>query len=1585
MAPSSLLTKQFTDSFRRVEEFFSTDVGLQPTNIPPGLDLHYITDQILCVASSSFIDKTGQQQQKPSSSSSSLCDGKNLMGDDSDSDSMSHTTQKSHSSLYGNGVGPLHLRRDLSAGLASLASTRSSPPSPIQSGRRGRDSLDTSLLSSQQQQQQITASVHLKKQASDQSMDKLLLQRRKQKHRPIQSNREQLFSYLSRHHPSNYILLNLSGIASSSEMIHLFPKGRVIDLPWICPGLKADTNTSSTSISATIPTLSCLLNICYAMDSYLQLHPKHTLVLCCSNGISRSSIAIAAYLRYTKQVLTTFEGYQRFWSKRFSTTSSSTGQNLEQRTNSTTKEATITPLLQTLFQNFDSLLDFGCNVRQEPMILRAITLQGIPVESLPRLDLWDTQGCIFSSHKPSKYHMDVSLPQQSQQSHTVNQNDSTPCLDEEKERKGDPKDEDISMPLERIIISKEQQDANPWNISTRRRSILSESSSMMVIDELDHHMLERDIRMEKINKHIWADEEGFYRVNATIQGDFFLLCRFGLPHTEDEVQDPSMTLFRYANSTAFMFPGPWNLPKSKVDIMQIYADSFDSQEFAVTLVFDPMDEPIEYDQDLDSCYPSFHGNKTYEKKCFKVLHGFDALLKGVELLRGYHNRHRTHLNPLSNTTSHHYDGKDDHEQSYRRLSDCFIPSSLDFDDAIAWLSLIVNRDNMDEAKRKFSRFMKIDPSFGNKCTIKSSSVNTSFQNDGDELWREMDSCSEELLDLIRDIQLDIDVQNKCPYVSYIHEPIGLLPIGISPSHAVLYRPNIVARKGDIVRAFMPDYDDYDQNELSMRKMSSNDWHNTISPPIPSHRKSFPMNEENTSLVWNHLSTRSVSSAKAVGGSWESLGEIKVDHPTASNNVIPQTITVKQGKNDEIKDSLKNNAFHRGKEDFLSNRFSDRSSPTNFKAVYTKEGGVKSNEPETKRTSGPHYGALHKGSGNHHQNAVVHDSTRDNNMNKADKVINEYEAGTPIPIVVNGTNSTSGKIIGRNSGYYTVQIPVHMLSDGKIVIAEKSEAAAAADAAALVNTLNRDGNSFIPVSSYTKKPKGRYLNGHMAATAAAIIAQSKISKAETRDEVRPALKEDPEYSKYFRMLKMGLSREAVRHALKKDGKDPDVMEQDHSLPAPILFPLREEPEYKTYFTMIADGNDKGEIKQRMAADGKNPMILDLDPDVPLSLQFARASSSDEPGDLPLMDDPMYAKYFKMVKLGMAKEIAKHALARDGKDPRIIDLDPEKPISTQSLNENEHKDALGNSVGFSLKEFRKRRVVIPSTFADPKGEDDIRVGLFKAIRKRSHIKENIDPETESLGEERHAPPLSVTHNEDVRLRDSPEYAKYFKMMKMGLPKDAVKNALRRDGKDPAIADLDPEKSLTNQQSGQDKKDTTTSGEVALKDSPEYAKYFKMMEMGLPKDAVKNALRRDGKDPAIADLDPEKPYTPAVNVEKSDDPVEVAKAPVRRKKIYWNTVDHSKIAPGSMWEKVVGMVDMRTLKYDSAEFENLFTEPLNNKGATKSTIDSAQAVSTGKTSKPKKEVKVIDSKRGFNGDITLARIKMSYEDLANVIDRM
>merc|ERR1712127_1001181 len=135
---------------------------------------------------------------------------------------------------------------------------------------------------------------------------------------------------------------------------------------------------------------------------------------------------------------------------------------------------------------------------------------------------------------------------------------------------------------------------------------------------------------------------------------------------------------------------------------------------------------------------------------------------------------------------------------------------------------------------------------------------------------------------------------------------------------------------------------------------------------------------------------------------------------------------------------------------------------------------------------------------------------------------------------------------------------------------------------------------------------------------------------------------------------------------------------------------------------------------------------------------------------------------MLKMGLPMGAVQHAMTRDGKDPTIMDLDPNKSLKSQ-------------------------------------------------------IKDDDDEDTGPL------------------LKDDPEFEKYFKMLKMGLPMGAVQHAMTRDGKDPTIMDLDPNKSLKSQLNDGKEEDTGP----LLKDDPEYVKYFKMLKMGLPMGAVQHAM--------------------------------------------------------------------------------------------------------------------------------------------------
>lgn len=97
-------------------------------------------------------------------------------------------------------------------------------------------------------------------------------------------------------------------------------------------------------------------------------------------------------------------------------------------------------------------------------------------------------------------------------------------------------------------------------------------------------------------------------------------------------------------------------------------------------------------------------------------------------------------------------------------------------------------------------------------------------------------------------------------------------------------------------------------------------------------------------------------------------------------------------------------------------------------------------------------------------------------------------------------------------------------------------------------------------------------------------------------------------------------------------------------------------------------------------------------------------------------------------------------------------------------------------------------------------------------------------------------NITENVTLIIKEDPRFSKYFKMLKMGLPIGAVRNAMQRDKIDPTVLDLDPEKSLESQRPPvlvpQVQDDPVVKVNSPPKDNFNLAKYHKMLKMVSPR---------------------------------------------------------------------------------------------------------------------------------------------------------
>ena len=421
------------------------------------------------------------------------------------------------------------------------------------------------------------------------------------------------------------------------------------------------------------------------------------------------------------------------------------------------------------------------------------------------------------------------------------------------------------------------------------------------------------------------------------------------------------------------------------------------------------------------------------------------------------------------------------------------------------------------------------------------------------------------------------------------------------------------------------------------------------------------------------------------------------------------------------------------------------------------------------------------------------------------------------------------------------------------------------------------------------------------------------KVSTAAAASTCLRDDPKYGKYFKMMKVGLPKEAVAHkmlsentvstqeeafeilAMDPNGPPPAPKRASSAKEAPPMVLLKDDPKYQKYLKMIKVGLPKEAAAHKMVSENccstaeEALNILNMDPDGPSPDYLKSLVAPASQPAVAYKDHPVYSKYFKMIKVGLPADSVKAKMQIEGVDPAILDNDPDKMV-----------------------------------------------------------------------------PAEVTSAKKVPVKDHPTFSKYFKMLKTGVPLEAVRLKMRQEGADVTYIDKNPDDLVPLE--------VETEQMVPVGDHPVYSKYFRMLKVGLPPDAVKQKMRQEGANEAYLDKDPSELVPLAVKA-----PVTTMKKmmgpAVRKKKLYWKTVDHTRVGADSIWHR--SEAESEAVEIDKEEFERLF-------------VESVEAQKKAEASKPaqeqkKQKVNLIDAKRGQNAGIALARIKKSFDQVRKAIADM
>lgn len=180
--------------------------------------------------------------------------------------------------------------------------------------------------------------------------------------------------------------------------------------------------------------------------------------------------------------------------------------------------------------------------------------------------------------------------------------------------------------------------------------------------------------------------------------------------------------------------------------------------------------------------------------------------------------------------------------------------------------------------------------------------------------------------------------------------------------------------------------------------------------------------------------------------------------------------------------------------------------------------------------------------------------------------------------------------------------------------------------------------------------------------------SPLTPLPTMAEEEVALKDDPKYAKFFKMIRLHIPVAAVAIKMSAEGLDPAVLEMNVNEPAPAPkepkpaeAALKDDPTYGKYFKMLRMHIPRPAVEQKMTNDGLDPAVLDMNPEGPVpSKKSKEEPPAEDVAGVPLNEDPRFAKYFKMLKMHVPKMAVAAKMAAESLDASILDLDPTKPL-------------------------------------------------------------------------------------------------------------------------------------------------------------------------------------------------------------------------------------------------------------------------------------------------------------------------------------
>ncbi|TYZ65964.1 hypothetical protein PybrP1_010960 [[Pythium] brassicae (nom. inval.)] len=207
----------------------------------------------------------------------------------------------------------------------------------------------------------------------------------------------------------------------------------------------------------------------------------------------------------------------------------------------------------------------------------------------------------------------------------------------------------------------------------------------------------------------------------------------------------------------------------------------------------------------------------------------------------------------------------------------------------------------------------------------------------------------------------------------------------------------------------------------------------------------------------------------------------------------------------------------------------------------------------------------------------------------------------------------------------------------------------------------DSKSSNPLAAMLKRRFATKPEAEAAAVAAgASNPQEPQKEAESAANADVPLKDDPQYGKYFTMLKIGHPAPVVKHRMQRDGVDPAVLDLDPTKPLPASGDSEAERVFREqlaeyndkigkYSQMLKVGLPRPVVEHKMQMEGVNPSWLNGPPTKPTAPAAPAAPTEEEIA----AHRAKYEKYFGMLRMGLPRGAVEHKMIMAGIDPKELD--------------------------------------------------------------------------------------------------------------------------------------------------------------------------------------------------------------------------------------------------------------------------------------------------------------------------------------------